>query len=389
MEQINTENFKKLIHLIDKDRKDSTYKYALIRGAIEIFQFYDHYKEEKKESITFPLGLLIERWILYYYPIFESKIFIPQMGADKRSDLQQEKKPKFRAAFDPVIGYYREKGGGFSQFFNDYQKGNVPPEIQNEFLKLCSQIRTTIIDMPMYHLGYSTGKGHNRIFKAKKEKPKKSRHGHIDPGFLIGNYGKFSVEREYYEAFKNAGPFLIGDNSLLFRWAQFSENKIENEQIKFGEILKIITNYPVEERDIQDSLRFYEYLKKKGIQIRSVWSEKPISTIDERALDHLIPFSVWKNNHFWNILPALRTENSLKSDRIPHPDLLESQREVILEYWSHMMEYAPDTFIRQIGYSLIGSNPDPRHYQEQAFVSLKNKCRHMIDVLGFEGWKFK
>jgi len=130
-------------------------------------------------------------------------------------------------------------------------------------------------------------------------------------------------------------------------------------------------------------------LKKKGIQIRSVWSEKPISTIDERALDHLIPFSVWKNNHLWNILPALRTENSLKSDRIPHPDLLESQREVILAYWSHMMEYAPDTFIRQIGYSLIGSNPDPRHYQEQAFVNLKNKCRHMIDILGFEGWKFK
>lgn len=389
MEQIRIENFKTLIHIIDKDRKDSTYKYALIRGAIEIFQHSDHFKKEDQNFITFPLGLLIERWILYYYPIFESEIFIPQMGADKRRDRREGGKPKFRAAFDPVIDYYRKKGGGFSQFYNDYQKGRIPSEIQNNFLNLCIQIRNTIVDMPMYHLGYSAAKEHNQIFHARKNKPQKSVITRIDPQFLIDNYGEFYVEREYYDAFKNVGPFLIGDNSLLFRWAQFSENRIDNEQIKFGEILKIITNYPIEEREIQESLRFYEHLIKRGIPIRSIWSNKPISTPSERVLAHLVPFSVWKNNDLWNILPALGSENSQKSDRIPHPDLLDMQKDLIIEYWTHMREYAPETFMRQIGYSLIGNNFDSPHWQEQAFVSLKKKCSHMIDVLGYEGWKNK
>lgn len=311
------------------------------------------------------------------------------MGADMRYDHQKSAKPKFRAIFDPIIEYYRKNGGGFSKFYSDYQKGRISNEIRNDFLIMCVQIRDTIVDMPMYHLGYSIRQKHNEIFQARKDKPSRGVKAPVDPTFLIENYGEFTIKKEYYEALKNAGPFLIGDNSLLFRWAQFSERRIENERIKFGEILKTIANYPVEERDIEDSKRFYDYLKGKNVTLRSVWSNKKITSVNERVLDHLIPFSVWKNNDLWNILPSLKTENSQKSDKIPDPVFLVSQKEIIIEYWSHMMEFDSNTFTRQIRYSLIGNNFDPARWQEQAFNSLEKKCRHMTDVLGYTSWNIQ
>ena len=386
MESFDLQNFKTINAIIERDSKDATYKFALIRGSIEVFQYSDHYKKEKPDGVTFPLGLLIERWFLYYYPIFESEIFIPQMGADTRYNNQESSKPKFRAAFDPIIDYYRENGGGFSECYSDYQNGRIPSDIRGDFLAMCVQIRDTIVDMPMYHLGYSLRQKHNEIFEARKGRPGRGVKTPVDPTFLIENYGEFTIKNEYYNALKNAGPFLIGDNSLLFRWAQFSERRVENDRIKFGEILKTIADYPVDERDIPDSKRFYDYLKGKHVPLRSVWSNRKISSADERTLDHLIPFSVWKNNDLWNILPALQTENSQKSDKIPDPAFLVSQKEIILEYWSYMMEFDPNTFTRQIRYSLIGNNYNPARWQEQAFESLEKKCRHMTDVLGYASW---
>lgn len=386
MESLDFQNFKIINAIIDRDKKDATYKYALIRAAIEIFQHSDHYKKEKNEFVSFPLGLLIERWFLYYYPIFENEIFIPQMGADTQYLKQKSEKPKFRAAFDPIIDYYRKYGNGYSQCYRDYQNGSIPSIIKQDFHSLFIQIRDTIVDMPMHHLGYSIRHKHNEIFHALKSKPTFNLRTPIDPTFLIENYGEFFIGMEYYNSLRNVGPYLIGDNSLLFKWAQFCERRIGDEKIKLGEILKTITDYPIEERKIEDSKRFYQYLKEKNIILRSVWSNKRIAKFDEKVLDHLVPFSVWKNNDLWNVLPALQTENSQKSDKIPDPGFLLSQKEIIVEYWSYMMEYNPNLFTRQNKYSLLGSNYDSENWKDLAFNSLERKCRHLIDVLGYASW---
>lgn len=389
MESFDPENFKTINTIIERDSKEATYKFALIRGAVEIFQYADHYRKETAEGVSFPLGLLIERWFLYYYPIFESGTFIPQMGADMRyHQNRQSDKPKFRAMFDPIIEHYRENGGGFSQAFSDYQNGRIPADLRRDFLALFGHIQTTIVDMPMKHLGYSLHKRYNEVFRATKDRPGRGVKGPIDPGFLVEHYGEFTIGREYYTALKNAGPFLIGDNSLLFRWAQFSERRIGDERIRFGDILKTIADYPVEERDIADSLKFYEHLRAQRIPLHSVWSGRKISA-DELDLDHLIPFSVWKNNHLWNILPSTQGENSQKSDRIPDPALLIAQKDRITGYWSQMMAYYPELFTRQIQYALVGSAFDPERWQDQAFESLVNKCRYMTEVLGYSSWNNK
>lgn len=48
--------------IIERDSKSTTYKFALLRGVIDTG--------------------LIEKWLLYYYPILESQTTIPQINGD-------------------------------------------------------------------------------------------------------------------------------------------------------------------------------------------------------------------------------------------------------------------------------------------------------------------
>jgi len=379
----------KLVNALLDEQKDATYKFALIRGSIEVFQRYDHFKTDEGEWVKFPLGLLIERWIFYYYPIFESNFFIPQIGQDKEDLADESNKLKFRQSFDNIIRYYRLKGNGYSHFYNEYQKGQIRPDmkIHQYFIEMCVQIRDTIVQNPMKFLGNSTYQKENSIFHAKKKRPKSNVNCCIDPSFLKEYFGDFWIKREYYDALKNVGPFLIGDNSLLFKWAQFSQRRITDDKIKFGDILEKVSEEPITKRDIKASLSFYNDLKGRNIPLKSVWSGQKIRFSEEENMDHMIPFSVWRNNDLWNILPATPKENSRKSDKIPDPEFLIERKTCILKYWNYMIESKrKDLFIRQIRFSLIGESYDPDHWQDQAFDNLVEKCRYMIEEQKYPPW---
>ena len=110
MESFDLENFKTINTIIERDSKDTTYKYALLRGAVEISQEYQHLKRERGNRIEFPLGLLIEKWLLYYYPFIESDI--PQKAGE---DKEAAKQISFRKTFRKITGFYAEQGT-FSEF---------------------------------------------------------------------------------------------------------------------------------------------------------------------------------------------------------------------------------------------------------------------------------
>ena len=77
-------SIKDLAKIIECDSRDATYKYALLRGTIELIQEHDQYKRVSGEEVSFPLGLLVLKCIGYYYPLMSSQAFIPQMRGDIR-----------------------------------------------------------------------------------------------------------------------------------------------------------------------------------------------------------------------------------------------------------------------------------------------------------------
>ncbi|MBU2223657.1 MAG: hypothetical protein KKB00_06420 [Gammaproteobacteria bacterium] len=67
-----------------------------------------------------------------------------------------------------------------------------------------------------------------------------------------------------------------------------------------------------------------------GADVRSVWSGKPLYSYD---IDHCLPFSYWPNNDLWNLLPASREENRVKSNRLPSQTRLYTSRNQITDWW--------------------------------------------------------
>ncbi|HQE86631.1 MAG TPA: hypothetical protein PLX27_09260 [Methanolinea sp.] len=85
------EEYRTLNTIIERDKAVTSFKYALLRGTIEICQQHAHLAEPGNGRIWYPLGLLIEKWILYYYPLFDHAQFVPQLNGERPRNQSAKK----------------------------------------------------------------------------------------------------------------------------------------------------------------------------------------------------------------------------------------------------------------------------------------------------------
>jgi hypothetical protein len=111
----------------------------------------------------------------------------------------------------------------------------------------------------------------------------------------------------------------------------------------------------------------------------------------------MIPFSVWRNNDLWNLLPTHPGVNQKKRDKIPTPEFIERRQELILKYWRLMNDKQSTRFMKEIQLSLLGyktkdieekeSPENADNWLHTGINQLKENCRYLINLRGFEEWK--
>ena len=202
---METSAFRTINSILERDAKDATYKFALLRGTIDVCQRYSHLREESNGRVRYPLGLLVERWVLYYYPIIDSSEFIPQRSSESDdSSAEREgggRQIAFRSAFKTVTDYYRDRGG-FNAFWNEYQSGNISREISSDVLKLFKKIRETIVTRPMKHIGRSQSDEYYSIFGFDRMGITIGNDACPDPEFVLENFGVFDIPADICIAFE-------------------------------------------------------------------------------------------------------------------------------------------------------------------------------------------
>jgi CRISPR/Cas system Type II protein with McrA/HNH and RuvC-like nuclease domain len=131
--------------------------------------------------------------------------------------------------------------------------------------------------------------------------------------------------------------------------------------------------------------KIYTDLKRKE-ELKCAWSNKTIK--DDMHIDHIIPYSLWGNNDFWNLLPTKQKYNSSKTDKIPSPNLLLLRKKIIIDYWSKVFNIAPNRFTNEAIIALCRNhNSNNEKFLDLCFLSLKNKCQFLIETQGYVGWK--
>jgi len=369
---MNNTVFSNISKIIERDSKSTTYKFALLRGVIDIIQDNSPFISSSNDRVSFPTGLLIEKWMMYYYPILESNTYIPQINGETNL--------AFEVHFKKIIRAYTNIGG-FSAYNNDLKNKGIPKDLQSAFLELARKLSETITKMPMKYIGRSLSNDYYSIFQFETGK-RNGKAVNIDIEFLISSFGSFSIPVEYYEAFKFLGSFISGQDSILFKWAEFSVNA-SGKKLSVEKVVQEVLKSPITERDVLESKKLYEGILKKEGKVYCVWTGKAIARYD---VDHMIPFSVWKNNDLWNLLPSQSTTNNQKRDKIPSADLIEKRKDLIIKYWELLHVNRPQRFQKEIQVALLGKNPFT-NWHKAAINQLQNSCNYLISNRGYEAWK--
>jgi len=364
--------FSNISKIIERDSKVTTYKFALLRGVIDLIQDNSPYISFSEGRVHIPTGLLIEKWVLYYYPILESPTSIPQINGGVNLAFENQ--------LNQIISAYRPVGG-FSAFYNDLKNKGIPKGIKQDFVALAKKLQETITKMPMRYIGRSISNDFYSIFNYQTQSPRKNTSTTIDIEFLIKNFGSFSIPVDYYEAFRVLGSFIGGQDSILFKWAEFSVNA-SGKRLSIENVVNEVLRIPITEREVAESKNIYKSILKKEGKVYCVWTGKSISRYD---VDHMIPFSVWKNNDLWNLLPSQSTTNNQKRDKIPSPYLIERRKDLILYYWDLILQDQPQRFQKEIQVALLGNHPFTA-WQKRAILQLQSSCEYLISNRGYDEW---
>lgn len=265
--------YQNLLRILRYESKDTTYKFALLRGLIEISSESPHITLGT-DFATAPFGILIEKWVQYYWPIVEQDL--PQKhGGEKLKSLA------FRRLFKNLTDVYTRKGG-YAQFRHDYHNGRLPAVDEAKYLALLRQLRQTIATMPMKHLGQSVFKNLYCIVKQPvlSNIPQLSP-GQLSPGWVVKNFGNFELRRDYFRAFQNIGGLLLGTDAILYHWAEFTARLQKNIGIPeaFEKVFLMLTETYEAERQVADAKQCYVAAMRTA-PIRCVWCPRPLAVTD-------------------------------------------------------------------------------------------------------------
>ena len=320
--------------IINRDAKVATYKLALLRSFCDIAQHESGIvRWDEDGRVGIPIEAVAEKWIEYYWPLIESETFIPQIGGEKTHSL---KPISIRKPLAQLVSLYTGSGG-LGGFILERDSEPLPDEIGSTYRRLLSTVKTAIKKPVFYSGGGAAG-----------DKP--FEYDHCDR--LI------HMDGDLWRELVLLGH-LIHD-SIVLRWAEES-SRMSKGTIAVSTVLDrlLVSGSPAREvslaREVYGSLGPLEY----------VWSG---NTIRQFAVDHAIPFSLWRDNSLWNLLPASPAVNNSKRDKLPETDLLRRRKDAIIYYWDIMKRENGQRFQKDTIKIAGNSRPDPSNWEDSLFT---------------------
>lgn len=305
--------------ILNRDKKDATYKLALFRALADIAQTQSHLAAYTAEGkVRLPIAALAEKWILYYWPIFESDLFIPQRVGEapgRRGGVA------IRKPLDALIRQFRG-AGGLSGFYADWKGGRLAGDAEHVFKTTLREFQTTIHTMPAKHAGG----------------------GHYDVFQYDARDKTLAMDVALWRELCLMGSWIR--DATILRWAEqteaFAKAGDGARAVKASLVIDRLLLAPDQGRNVTEAQKFFASLRSRPC----VWSQRELGG---RAfdVDHAMPFSYWRNNDLWNLFPASPEINSKKSDRLPTYRQLHGSRDIIVDYWRGLNGAMGERFERE------------------------------------------
>jgi SAM-dependent methyltransferase len=361
--------------IITRDRKDATYKLALLRALCDIAQYESHMAKWRHDgTVSVPLGLVAEKWLLYYWSIIELDIPGGNVVIPQKRGLEVNKPIAFRRAVRDLAAAYAPHSG-LSALYNDYKAGTVPVPCRKLLDTALNTIAKTIVSGPVTFTGGALeGEGSYFAFEGPKSATKKC----VSPKSTCDSLGLIIVPGGAWREMSLIGHWV--SESIILRWAELT-HELSEKQVPVKDIIGRLLIRPVTDRDVQFARKIYA--DTPGL--RCVWTDKPLKK--DFAVDHTIPFSISRNNDLWNLLPAATAVNLSKSDKLVAKTVLLKQRDAVIHCWELLQAQASDRFEAEITRALFHSpKPNNQNWQQAAFSGLVEQVETLALQRGLMRW---
>lgn len=333
-----------LQEIITKDKKTASYKLALLRALCQIARFEQNgtFSDIGSTDVWVPLKRVAFYWLKFYFPLQDTKQI-------KSGD---------QLAFSESLRQLNCSPAEFGQLMTEYDEGTNREQID----PVLKEISDTIIKGPLRYIG-DTDYGVFTYLSGRKAAE--------SPGFKFDyEMGMMSVPSAIWHDLILFGTWV--EDSVVMRWAEFT-NK-HNPDIPFADLYLKLTDPVFDERTTAEIRRLFS-----NQEIECVWSGQ---RTHDFHVDHAIPYSFWKNNDLWNLLPSAAKINSEKSDSIPHPHLAARRKDCIVSYWEVYAKAYPERFKYQIRKSHRVSDKNWQNELHLSFVETLTRLsfQKVVDV---------
>lgn len=367
--------------ILSQDSKDSTYKFALLKSFSQIASSpLNRFAEFKNGYVFFPISMIVEKWIESYWKLMDSEIFIPQ-----RSSEETSKKLAFRKHLEETISFYKDKSiNPYHAFHNEYQNGilNGTPEY-TVVRGLINSLINTIISGPVKFSGSSFDDQNFFVVGDSGSKSFTKKNLSINPKSFLDTCTTIGIKQSAYYELYRYGAWI--EDSITLRWARFTESLSMNSSSKItsGEIITLLSRDFVVQRDTQFARKLYDQYKNEVGVLKSIWSSNNISQYE---VDHLLPYSIYANNDLWNLLPASKSENGSKSDKLVSTNLLNKQKGTIIPYWEYIKDNATDRFKNEV-YSSFNIDPIANNWKDNLMLAISEQLEITSSLRGLKRWE--
>jgi SAM-dependent methyltransferase len=363
--------------IIRRDRKVATYKFALLRALCDIAQTAHRQARWYPDGrVGVPLGLVAEKWLFYYWPLVEpdvgagatagSVVFPQQRGAERGRLIA------FRPSLRDLIRHYSNLGG-LTSFAQDYRNQRLIGTAAALTDAALNTIANTIVAGPVRYAGGAL-EGEECFFSFRG---RQRAHGKCyTASGLEASLGEILVPAPVWKEMCLIGYWV--SESIILRWAELTE-EISEKSVEAAEVVRRLLERPKPERDVEAAQKAYADLG----DLRCVWTGKPLKQFD---VDHLIPFSLWYNNDLWNLLPAARSVNQKKKDKLVSRPTLFGSRDLIIHYWRLLRSLHEKRFELELRRSLLGRSASCAAWELEAFAGLSEAIETVALQRGVRRW---
>ncbi|MBE7503529.1 MAG: methyltransferase domain-containing protein [Verrucomicrobiales bacterium] len=339
--------------ILNRDKKDATYKPALFRALAELATSSYHVARWLPDGrVAIPLRLVADKWLEYYWPLFASPLFIPQKRGEKPGCL---KPVAFRAELQALIECFRA-AGGLSGFSIAYRSNALDRAASLAHRRLVSKLTHTIREGPVYYAG---GGGSGTFEYAHRSR-------------------SIVLEADLWRELSVMGNWIA--DATILRWTELTA-EISEGALKPSQVVDHLLTVPIPEREVSAARSVYAALATK----RCVWTGRLLG--GEFDVDHAIPFALWGNNDLWNLLPAAKDVNNQKRDRLPSRGLFQQRKECVVECWSRLREAHVRRFEFEIGKLLTVGGAVGGNWENRLFNRVAEAIEFTAIQRGVERWE--